>query len=148
MREANAVIRLNEDEVRTLSGWTRSGEGEHRLVERAKIILLAHQGKTNQQIASQLQTRTARVSKWRQRFRKHGVEGLSDAARPGKPAKYDEETEKRVLALLDEPPPNGYSAWHGNRVAERLGNVSKDQVWRILRRRGICLRRGKRPHCS
>ena len=71
---------------------------------------------------------------------------LSDAARPGKPAKYDETTERRVLALLDEPPPKGYSQWNGNRVAERLGDVSKDQVWRILRRHDICLQR-RRSWC-
>ena len=44
MRQANAVIRLNEDEVKTLSEWSRRGKSEHRLVERAKIILLAHAG--------------------------------------------------------------------------------------------------------
>src|SRR3954452_22989621 len=98
MRREPAVIRLSEDEVKTLTEWSRRGKSEHRLVERAKIILLANQGKTNQQIAAQLHTRTARVSKWRQRFGQHRLAGLGDAARPGKPAKYDEDTETRVLA--------------------------------------------------
>lgn len=146
MRQANAVIRLNEEEVKTLTDWSRRGKSEHRLVERAKIILLAHEGKTNQQIAERLRTRTARISKWRQRFGKHRMAGLSDAVRPGKPSKYDEATEKRVLALLDEPPPKGYSQWNGSGLAERLGDVSKDQVWRILRRHDICLQR-RRSWC-
>ena len=146
MRQGNAVIRLSEDELRTLTEWTRRGKSEHRLVERAKIVLLAHEGKTHQQIAQQLHTRTARVSKWLQRFGKYRMAGLSDAARPGKPAKYDASTEKRVLALLDQPPPKGYSQWNGNRLAERLGDVSKDQVWRILRRHDICLQR-RRSWC-
>lgn len=146
MRQANAVIRLNEEEVKTLTDWSRRGKSEHRLVERAKIILLAHEGKTNQQIAERLRTRTARISKWRQRFGKHRMAGLSDAVRPGKPSKYDEATEKRVLALLDEPPPKGYSQWNGRGLAERLGDVSKDQVWRILRRHDICLQR-RRSWC-
>ena len=107
MRRDPAIISLNEDEVKTLTGWTRQGKSEHRLVERAKIILLAHQGKTNQQIARQLHTRTARVSKWRQRFGQNRLAGLRDAARSGQPAKYDRTTEKQVLALLDEPPPKG-----------------------------------------
>ena len=72
--------------------------------------------------------------------------GLDDAARPGKPAQYDKSTERRVLALLDEPPPKGYSQWNGNRVAEQLGDVSKDQVWRILRRHDVCLQR-RRSWC-
>jgi transposase len=146
MRREPAVIRLSEDEVKTLMEWTRRGKNEHRMVERARIILLAHQGKTNQQIAEQLHTRTARVSKWRQRFGKDRMAGLSDAARPGKPATYDEIIEKRVLALLDESAPKGYSQWNGRLLAEALSGVSKDQVWRILRRHDICLER-RRSWC-
>ncbi|MCW5979168.1 MAG: IS630 family transposase [Bryobacteraceae bacterium] len=71
---------------------------------------------------------------------------MGDAARPGKPAQYDQTTEQRVLALLDERPPKGYSQWNGSRVAEQLGDVSKDQVWRILRRHHICLQR-RRSWC-
>ena len=146
MRQAPAIIRLNDEEVKTLAEWSRRGKQENRLVERARIILLAHQGKTNQQIADQLQTRAARVSKWRQRFGRERMAGLSDATRPGQPVKYDASTEQRVLALLDEPPPKGYSQWNGNRLAERLGDVSRDQVWRVLRRHTICLQR-RRSWC-
>ena len=51
MRQAPPIIRLNDEEVKTLAEWSRRGKQENRLVERARIILLAHQGKTNQQIA-------------------------------------------------------------------------------------------------
>ena len=82
--------------------WARAGTNEHRLVERAKVILLAHQGKSNLEIAEELKTRAARVSKWRQRFGERRLEGLQDAERTGRPAHYDKATEKRVLTLLDE----------------------------------------------
>jgi len=42
---------------------------------------------------------------------------LSDAARSGKPSKYTAETEKRLLALLDQPPPKGCSQWDGPLLA-------------------------------
>jgi transposase len=116
------------------------------MVERARIILLADEGRTNEQIASALETRTARVSKWRQRFGAKRLAGLADAARSGKPAKYDQDTEKSVLRLLAEPPPKGYSQWNGRLLAEALPNISKDQVWRILRRHDICLER-RRSWC-
>ncbi len=109
MRQPPAIIHLTDDERGALEQWTRRGKSEHRLVERAKVILLANEGRTNQQIAAALKTRTARVSKWRQRFGANRLAGLSDAGRSGKPATYDLSTEKRVLALLDEPPPKGYS---------------------------------------
>lgn len=105
MRQPAAVFRLTDEEAKTLKEWTRKGKTEHRLVERARIVLLANAGRTNQQIADALQTRTARVSKWRQRFGARRLEGLGDAVRSGKPAQYDQSTEKRVLALLDEPAP-------------------------------------------
>jgi transposase len=146
MRQPAAVIRLSDEEAKALEGWTRRGKKENRLVERARIVLLANTGRTNQQIAEVLRTRTARVSKWRQRFAAKRLEGLGDAARSGKPAKYDKATEKRVWALLDESAPKGYSQWNGRLLAEALPGVSKDQVWRILRRHEICLQR-RRSWC-
>ena len=125
--QATAVIRLSEEEVKILQDWSRRGKSEHRLVERARIILLAGEGRTNEQIAKALKTRTARVSKWRQRFGMKRLAGLGDAERSGKPAKYDDHTEKRVLGLLDEAPPKGYSQWNGRLLAEALPDISKDQ---------------------
>jgi transposase len=48
--------------------------------------------------------------------------------------------------LLDQPPPDGYAQWNGRLLAEALGDVSADQVWRILRRRQIQLQR-RRSWC-
>jgi transposase len=141
-----AVVSLTPEEEQTLRQWTRAGTSEHRLVERAKVILLLNQGVANLEIARQLKTRPARVSKWRQRFAKHRLEGLKDADRKGRPSIYDQTTEKRVLALLDEPPPEGYGKWSGPLVARSLKDVSDDQVWRILRKCDICLER-RRSWC-
>src|SRR6266851_502596 len=140
------TISLTSDEEQVLRKWTRAGTHEHRMVERAKVILLAHQGKSNLEIAQQLKTRPARVSKWRQRFAEERLDGLRDADRKGRPAHYDQATEKRVLTLLDEPPPEGYGKWSGSLVAEALGDVSDDQVWRVLRKHDICLQR-RRSWC-
>ncbi len=146
MRREASAVQLTDEEKQILEEWLRRGKTERRLVERAQIVLLAYEGQTNDQIAEQLDTRTARVSKWCGRFGKYGIAGLSDAVRPGKPAHYDKTTERRVLSLLDERPPKGYSQWNGNRLAEVLADVSKAQVWRILRRHDICLQR-KRSWC-
>ena len=145
MRQPTAVIRLTDEERGTLEQWSRRGKSEQRLVERAKIILLAHEGRTNEQIATALGTRTARVSKWRQRFGAGRLAGLNDAERSGKPAVYGAGTEKQVLKLLDEPPPKGYAQWSGPLLAQAMPKVSKDQIWRILRRHHICLQRRRSP---
>jgi len=140
------TISVTSDEERTLRQWARAGTSEHRMVERAKVVLLAHQGKSNLEIAQQLRTRPARVSKWRKRFSERRLDGLRDADRQGRPAHYDRTTEKRVLTLLDEPPPEGYAKWSGKLVAQALGDVSDDQVWRVLRKHDICLQR-RRSWC-
>lgn len=146
MSRSPARIHLSEDEQVTLREWTRKGTTEQRLVDRARIILLSSEGFTVEKIAERLNTRSARVSKWRQRFAEGRLSALSDAARPGKPHKYSEKTEQRVLTLLDEAAPEGYAQWNGSLLAEALGDVSADQVWRILRRRGIQLQR-RRSWC-
>lgn len=146
MSRSPAQVRLTESEEATLREWTRKGSSEQRLVDRARIILLSNEGLTVEKIAQQLRTRPARVSKWRQRFAKDRLSALSDAPRPGKPPKYDDEVERRVLAVLDTPAPKGYAQWNGGLLAEALGDVSDDHVWRILRKRGIQLQR-RRSWC-
>src|ERR1700685_1140093 len=121
-----STISLTSEEEQTLRQWARAGTREHRMVERAKVILLAHQGKSNLEIAEHLKTRTARVSKWRQRFGQRRLDGLQDADRAGRPAHYDKATEKRVLTMLDEAPPEGYGKRSGGLLAEALGDVSDD----------------------
>jgi transposase len=141
-----AVIRLTPQEEKALKQYLRSGTTEQRRVERARFILLAHQGQSTEAIARALNTRPARVSKWRQRFAKHRLAGLADGARSGKPRQYDEFSERRILGQLDQPPPSGFATWTGARLAEALGDVSADEVWRVLRKHGISLER-RRSWC-
>ena len=73
MSRSPAQVRLTVEEEATLRAWTREGTSEQRLVERAKIILLSHEGVTVENIARQLDTRPARVSKWRSGSRRTGL---------------------------------------------------------------------------
>ena len=47
------------------------------------------------------------------------------------------------MQALDRAAPQGYSRWNGRLLAEQLGDVSKDQVWRVLRHHRIQLARRK-----
>ena len=73
------------------------------------------------------------ASLWRNRFADHGLEGLNDKLRPGKKPIYTKATGKRVLALLDKPAPKGFARWTGPLLAEALGDVDVQYVWRFLR---------------
>jgi transposase len=139
MGRTASIIRLTDGEKITLGEWSRAAEPQS--VERARIILLSSEGYTLEEVAQRLNTRPARVSKWRRRFSQRRLFGLSDFQRKGKPAAYDARTEERVLALVAQPPPAGYARWNGRLLAAALGDVSQDQVWRLLRRREVQLTR-------
>jgi DNA-binding CsgD family transcriptional regulator len=55
------------------------------MVARAKMILFAQQGLSNDQIADRLSTRREIVSRWRKRFFEKRLAGLEDSERPGRP---------------------------------------------------------------
>jgi transposase len=139
-------IVLSEEERETLEAWVRATTSEQRLAQRARIVLEAAAGKTTKEIAVLLATREGTVSKWRTRFARHRLAGLADAPRPGKPRSYTEETERRILAVVDQPPPEGHTTWTGGLVAQALGDVSDDAVWRVLRQHRIHLQR-RRSWC-
>lgn len=140
------VIELEDEEREELKSWVRKGTSEQRYVQRARIVLKAAAGKTTTEIAHSLGLRQATVSKWRIRFGKGRIPALVDAPRPGKARKYGAEVERRILAQLDEPPPDGYSTWNGRLLAKALGDVSADYVWRVLRKHGVHLQR-RRSWC-
>ena len=138
-------ITLTDTEREQLELWRRGHQTPRALAERAQIVLLAAQGMRNDAIREKLRCRLARGSKWRRRFAQGRCAGLSDARRPGQPSKYGADSEKRLLARLDNPPPRGYGAWNGRLLAQTLG-VSTDWVWATLRRHGISLQR-RRSWC-
>ena len=116
------------------------------MVFRAEVILAIAEGLSNKAVAERVDTRPATVSKWRGRFAQAGLSGLLDASRSGKPRQYQGEHERRILAALDELPPAGHGRWDGRLLARHLGDISKHQIWRVLRRHEIALAR-RRSWC-
>ncbi len=57
-------------------------------VLRAKMILLAAQGCSNDEIAARLDTRRKVVSMWRKRFCQARLAGLDELPRPGRPRAF------------------------------------------------------------
>jgi transposase len=110
------------------------------MTQRAQMILGCLAGQRVREVAATCHTRPNTVIKWRQRFAQHGLAGLADAPRPGAKPLYGADFRKRVLALLEQPPPAGQACWDGPAVAAALKG-SVHAVWRVLRHEGICLQR-------
>src|SRR5215208_2775005 len=142
-------VRLGPDERAELEAWLRAPTSEQRHVFRARIVLMAAEGSSTRAIARDLGTMPRTVSHWRIRFAEEGLSGLDDRPRPGgrASAKYDETTDRRILAVLGRPPPEGYARWTGGLVAEALGDVSDQYVWRFLRAQKIDLD-GRKSWCE
>ena len=110
-----------------------------RDVRRARRVLLAAEGRSTRSIAEEVGVQPRIVSHWRRRFAMHGLGGLRDLRRGNPPPIYGPTTNKRILALLDKPPPQGYARWTGPLLARALGDVDVQYVWRFLREHKIDL---------
>jgi transposase len=141
-------VRLAPEERAELEARVRAARTEQRDVFRARIVLLAAEGRSTRSIARELSTMPRTVSTWRIRFAEEGLAGLTDRPRPGGrvSAKYDEATDRRILAVLERPPPDGFARWTGGLVAAALGDVSDQYVWRFLRAQKIDLD-GRKSWC-
>src|ERR1700730_11220846 len=105
----------------------------------ARFALLAAAGRSTRSIAKEVGVQPRIVNLWRHRYADHGLEGLRDKPRPGKQPIYTKATDKRILKLLDKPPPEGFARWTGPLLAGALGDVDVQYVWRFLRSHKIDL---------
>ena len=84
-RQSPYVIHLSDIEKSELERQARRYTSPYYSVIRAKMILLASQGLSNDQIANGLSVPRQIVSKWRKRFFEERLDGLVDEPRPGRP---------------------------------------------------------------
>src|ERR687898_776318 len=115
--EATPIVLLVAERG-TLAAWARATSIERRRVERARIVLLAAEGVASRAIARELGCRHHTVSKWRVRFAGERLAGLADAPRSGKPKTYGVDADRRILAVLDRPPPEGFGRWTAPLIAK------------------------------
>ena len=95
-RNSPYSIRLSQVEKSALESQARKYTAPYYSVIRAKIVLLAAQGRSNDQIAASLSVPRQIVSKWRKRFFEQGSAGLENEPRPGRPATLAPRTGRAV----------------------------------------------------
>src|SRR5947209_8916155 len=142
-----AEVRLTPEDRAVLEARVRAPTTEQRDVFRARIVLLAAEGRSTRSIAGILSTMPRTVSGWRGRFAREGVAGLNNKVHHGPAPKYQAQTGQRILALLDRDPPAGFARWTGALVAAELGDVHEQYVWRFLRAQKIDLA-GRKSWCE
>ena len=132
-------VRLKPKMRKVLEARCRAPSTAQRDVKRARIVLLAADGRSTRSIAKEVGVQPRIVSHWRRRFADHGLAGLEDRSRASEKPIYGQATNRSILALLDKPPPQGYARWTGPLLAEALEDVDVQYVWRFLREHKIDL---------
>src|SRR3954451_12640180 len=90
----------------------RSKGAPARVVERARIVLLAGEGVPGKQIAARGGCAEPTVVTWRRRSAEEGLAGLKDLPWPGSPSPLPEALRDRVLELTLTEPPTQFGATH------------------------------------
>ena len=142
-----AEVRLTPADRAVLEARVRAPTTEQRDVFRARIVLLAAEGRSTRSIARTLGSMPRTVSQWRGRLARAGMAGLDNKVHPGPTPTYGPETGRRILAVLDREPPAGFARWTGPLVAAELGDVHEQYVWRFLRMQKIDLA-GRKSWCE
>ena len=91
-RTSPYIITLNQREKGELAARADKYTLAYFQVVRARMILLAAEGLTNDEIALRLNTRREVVSLWRKRFFTRRLPGLEEMPRPGRPRSFPPRT--------------------------------------------------------
>jgi len=132
---STSVVELSAEDRATLEAWTRSTTVASGLVTRARIVLAAADAEGPSSISRRLGVSRPTVDQWKRRFAEHGIAGLSDAERSGRPKVIDD---AQILAATLEPPPErlGVTHWSTRLLGAEL-SISDSAVARAWRRYGV-----------
>jgi transposase len=129
-RKASPVI-LTSEENNALQTVAVSRIAPHRQVQRARLVLAAAAGRTNQAISEEIGLGWRSVGMWRQRFIRERLAGLEDRPRPGKPRQYSDADRLRVIETACTQKPAAETHWSIRTLAQATG-VGRDTVHQIL----------------
>jgi transposase len=132
---AVAVV-LDDADREQLERWTRRRMSAQALALRSRIVLLAAEGLKNTEIAERLGITRGMAAKWRARFVEHGVDGLTDEPRPGRPRTISDEKVEEVIVRTLETTPRDASHWSTRSMAREVG-LTQSAVLRIWRAFGL-----------
>jgi putative transposase len=125
---------LPAEDREQLSAVARSRSMPHGLVMRARIVLLAADGLPNNLIARRLGFSNQSVCLWRKRYLDHGVQGLNDELKPGRPRTIsDEKVALLVRKTLDTKPKDG-THWTVRSIAQetRISHTTVHRIWQAF----------------
>ena len=129
-----------------LEKWAKARATERRLVDRARIVLLAGEGRPAAEIAERIGCGVETAKRWRRRYEREGLDGLRDLPKSGRPLAHGPNVRARLIALACTRPPATEQGvrrerWTHAELAAQVG-MSESQAHVVLR--GVDIR----PHLT
>lgn len=131
MPKAPIRIELSKEEKNLLIENTKPSV-QHRFVQRARIILLADKGLSNEAIAKKVGLSFVAVSIWRNRYAKHGIVGLKDKSGRGRPRRLTHNQILKIAEVACQRPKNA-THWSLRRLADELKFIKKSRLQELLK---------------
>lgn len=135
------IVDLTHEEREHLVDLIRKGKSGARKLTRARILLKADEGWTDEQIVAALDTSQSTVERTRKRFVEGGLDkALNDDPRPGARRKLDGRGEAHLIALSCSPAPDEQEHWTLRALAGRLvelgvvDSISHESVRQTLKK--------------
>jgi transposase len=129
----NLTFALNAPERGELAARLRSRMLPAEDVRRARLILMLADGHSYTVIQEALGCNRSYISQWKQRFEENGLAGLYSRHKGSQPSKKAMNLEVRILARVQQKPPDGSTHWSVRKLAEEVG-TNPMRVSRVLRR--------------
>jgi transposase len=100
------LLRLHPLTYRRLIRLSKEAEqeGAYRVAKRLQAVVLNSEGRTSGDLARILKAPRSKVSAWLARYQAHGVEGLLEGYRSGRPARLSAAQHRRLGDILDSGP--------------------------------------------
>src|SRR5258707_13807654 len=136
MRIAPPVVLTSEQRAK-LETYARGRSTPARVVLRARIVLLAGEGKQDLKIAHLLSIVPRTAARWRSRFLHDGIAGLEhDAPRPGRTPSISPQLLRMVIAKTTQERPSHATHW-STRTMAAVAGISEASVRRIWHSHGL-----------
>src|SRR5262245_53295289 len=133
-------VDLTAEERQSLEQLLQRGKSSARKLVRARILLQADEGLTDEEIATALEVGGGTAGRTRQRFVERSLDALNALPRPGGQCKLSGKQEAHLIAVACTPAPTGQTRWTLQLLAEQvvvLGfapSIARETVRQVLKK--------------
>ncbi len=141
-RKSALIVTLSNEQREELEGLRRKTTARAGVVKRARIVLLREEGSSLADIGRTVGVQRRIVRKWIVRYLEHGLSGLADLPRPGRPPVFPPQVAVHLVKMACERPEQfkrSLSRWDCTELARELvragvvDSISASTVRRILK---------------